>query len=88
MVMVHGDDKGLVLPPRVASVQVVVVLRGITARTSDADRAAINSGCQDLVDRLVKIGVRARADFREGYTPGYKFNDWELKVRSLPLNLA
>ncbi|KAG9004725.1 hypothetical protein FRB93_010216 [Tulasnella sp. JGI-2019a] len=85
MVMVHGDDKGLVLPPRVASVQVVVVPCGITARTSDTDRAAINSGCQELVDRLTKIGLRARADFREGYTPGYKFNDWELK--GVPIRL-
>ncbi|KAG8890980.1 hypothetical protein FRB98_003000 [Tulasnella sp. 332] len=85
MVMVHGDDKGLVLPPRVASVQVVVVPCGITARTSDGERAAINSGCQDLVDRLTKIGLRARADFRDGYTPGYKFNDWELK--GVPIRL-
>lgn len=80
MVMVHGDDKGLVLPPRVASVQIIVVPCGVTAKASDADRAAINSGCQELVNRLKKAGLRARGDFREGYTPGYKFNDWELKV--------
>jgi len=85
MVMVHGDDKGLVLPPKVASVQVIVVPVGISAKTSDADRAAINDGCQDLVDRLVKIGVKARGDFRDGYTPGYKFNDWELK--GVPIRL-
>jgi len=85
MVMVHGDDKGLVLPPRVASVQIIVVPCGITAKTSDADRAAINTGCQDLVNRLGKVGLKARGDFREGYTPGYKFNDWELK--GVPLRL-
>lgn len=81
MVMVHGDDKGLVLPPRVATVQVVVVPVGITAKTTDEQRANINNTCQDLVDRLAKVGVKARADFREGYTPGWKFNDWELKVK-------
>lgn len=85
MVMVHGDDKGLVLPPRVASVQVVVVPVGITAKTTDDDRAKINGTCQELVDRLVKIGVKAKADFREGYTPGWKFNDWELKVETFPV---
>ncbi|KAG8955439.1 hypothetical protein FRC04_008790 [Tulasnella sp. 424] len=85
MVMVHGDDKGLVLPPRVATVQVVVVPVGITAKTSDEQRANINKTCQDLVDRLVKVGVKARADFREGYTPGWKFNDWELK--GVPIRL-
>jgi len=85
MVMVHGDDKGLVLPPRVASVQVIVVPCGITAKTTDADRAAINTGCQELINRLQKVGVKARGDFRDGYTPGYKFNDWELK--GVPIRL-
>ncbi|KAG8897833.1 hypothetical protein FRC00_003749, partial [Tulasnella sp. 408] len=85
MVMVHGDDKGLVLPPRVATVQVVVVPVGITAKTTDEQRANINNTCQELVDRLAKVGVKARADFREGYTPGWKFNDWELK--GVPIRL-
>ncbi|KAG8904366.1 hypothetical protein FRB99_001867 [Tulasnella sp. 403] len=85
MVMVHGDDKGLVLPPRVAQVQVVVVPCGITAKLTDAERTAVYDGCQALVDRLTKLGIRARADFREGYTPGYKFNDWELK--GVPIRL-
>lgn len=86
MVMVHGDDKGLVLPPRVASVQVIVIACGITAKTTDAERARINEECQNLVDRLVKVGIKAKADFREGYTPGYKFNDWEQKVVHVPLD--
>lgn len=80
MVMVHGDNQGLVLPPRVASVQVVVVPCGITAKTSDEDRAKINSACDELAKTLKKSGVKAKADLREGYTPGYKFNDWEQKV--------
>ena len=82
MVMVHGDNQGLVLPPRVASVQVVVVPCGITARTTEEKRAEINGMCEGVAGVLRRAGVRAKADLREGYTPGYKFNDWEQKVRS------
>jgi prolyl-tRNA synthetase len=82
MVMVHGDNQGLVLPPRVASVQVVIVPCGITAKTTDESRAKINTVCEELAKTLKKSGVRAKADLRDGYTPGYKFNDWEQKVWS------
>ncbi|KAI9460817.1 hypothetical protein HD554DRAFT_2206822 [Boletus coccyginus] len=85
MVMVHGDNQGLVLPPRVALVQVVVVPCGITAKTGDEDRNKINDACDELAKSLVDIGIRAKADLREGYTPGYKFNDWEQK--GVPLRL-
>ncbi|KAJ7460542.1 hypothetical protein FB451DRAFT_1341312 [Mycena latifolia] len=85
MVMVHGDNQGLVLPPRVASVQVVIVPCGITAKTTDESRAKINNVCEELAKTLKKSGVRAKADLREGYTPGYKFNDWEQK--GVPLRL-
>ncbi|KAF8157026.1 hypothetical protein B0H34DRAFT_657939 [Crassisporium funariophilum] len=85
MVMVHGDNQGLVLPPRVASVQVVVVPCGITAKTTDEQRAAINGKCEELAKELKKAGIRSKADLREGYTPGYKFNDWEQK--GVPLRL-
>lgn len=80
MVMVHGDNQGLVLPPRVASVQVVVVPCGITAKTSDEDRAKINNACTDLAKTLKATGIKAKADVRDGYTPGWKFNEWEQKV--------
>ncbi|KAM6492336.1 hypothetical protein JOM56_012060 [Amanita muscaria] len=79
MVMVHGDNQGLVLPPRVASIQAIVVPCGVTARTSDEDRSKINGSCEELATRLRKTGIRAKADLRDGYTPGYKFNDWEQK---------
>ncbi|TFY68320.1 hypothetical protein EVG20_g3613 [Dentipellis fragilis] len=85
MVMTHGDNQGLVLPPRVASIQVVVVPCGITAKTSDAQRAEIGDKCSELVKLLKRAGVRARADLREGYTPGWKFNEWEQK--GVPLRL-
>ncbi|KAJ3355456.1 hypothetical protein HDU83_003434 [Entophlyctis luteolus] len=85
MVMVHGDDKGLVLPPRIANVQVVVIPVGITAKTTQAERVKIG----EYVDEVVKIcksaGVRAKADTRDIYTPGYKFNHWEM--RGVPIRL-
>lgn len=81
MVMVHGDNQGLVLPPRVAVIQVVVVPLGISAKTSDEERAAINKEADNLAKILKKAGIRAKADLREGPTPGFKFNDWEQKVK-------
>ncbi|RXW20597.1 hypothetical protein EST38_g5251 [Candolleomyces aberdarensis] len=85
MVMVHGDNQGLVLPPRVASVQAIVVPCGITAKTTDEQRKKINDSCEALAKTLRDKGVRAKADLRDGYTPGYKFNDWEQK--GVPLRL-
>ncbi|KAF7975507.1 hypothetical protein HWV62_9308 [Athelia sp. TMB] len=85
MVMVHGDNQGLVLPPRVASVQVVIVPCGITAKTTEADRASINEACNELAKTLKQSGIRAKADVRDGYTPGWKFNEWEQK--GVPLRL-
>ena len=80
MVMVHGDNQGLVLPPRVAVLQVVVVPCGITAKSTEEQRKAVNDAAADLAAKLKKAGIRAQADLREGYTPGYKFNDWEQKA--------
>ena len=81
MVMIHGDNQGLVLPPRVASVQAVIVPCGITAKATEEQRKAINDKCEELAAALKSVGVKAKADLREGYTPGFKFNDWEQKVR-------
>ncbi|KAI9069889.1 prolyl-tRNA synthetase [Trametes sanguinea] len=85
MVMIHGDNQGLVLPPRVAAVQVVVVPCGITAKSTEEQRTAVNDACDKLATELKQAGIRARADLREGYTPGFKFNDWEQK--GVPLRL-
>ncbi|KAJ1928736.1 hypothetical protein IWQ60_001785 [Tieghemiomyces parasiticus] len=85
MVMVHGDDKGLVMPPRVAQIQAVVIPCGLTVKSTAADRAAVEEGVKKVVATLTRAGVRAKADLRENYTPGYKFNHWEL--RGVPLRL-
>ena len=75
LVMVHGDDKGLVLPPKIAPVQVVIV--PIPYRNVDAE--LIKAKTKQLFDTLTKEGVEAVLDDRQEYTPGWKFNQWELK---------
>lgn len=79
MIMVHGDDKGLVLPPRVASVQAMIVPCGITVTSSEADRSALQCSCTQLEQMLVAADIRAEGDYRDNYSPGWKFNHWELK---------
>lgn len=81
MVMVHGDDKGLVLPPRVASVQVIVVPVGISANHTAEERNMIDSKAEEIVATLKSKGIKAKSDMRSNYTPGWKYNHWELKVR-------
>jgi len=69
-----------VLPPKVASIQAVVVPCGITASTTATQREILQSECNKLVDRLIKIGhFKVHGDFRNNRTPGWKFNHWELK---------
>jgi prolyl-tRNA synthetase len=85
MIMIHGDDRGLVIPPRVAEYQVVIVPVGITAKTSDSDRNSLYAEIDDIAAKLTASGLRVETDKREGYSPGWKFNDWEL--RGVPLRL-
>uniref|UniRef100_G1P8Y2 Bifunctional glutamate/proline--tRNA ligase n=1 Tax=Myotis lucifugus TaxID=59463 RepID=G1P8Y2_MYOLU len=85
MTMVHGDNMGLVLPPRVACVQVVVIPCGITNALSEEDRDALIAKCNDYRRRLLSVNIRARADLRDNYSPGWKFNHWELK--GVPIRL-
>ncbi|KAK9088071.1 hypothetical protein Syun_030465 [Stephania yunnanensis] len=81
MVMVHGDDKGLVLPPKVASVQVIVV----PVPYKDADTQAIFDACSSTVKLLNENGFRAEADLRDNYSPGWKYSHWEMK--GVPLRI-
>lgn len=79
LVMVHADNHGLVLPPRVASYQIVIVPCGITAAMSEDQKAALIKFCQDFESTLTGEGVRCKGDYRDNYSPGWKFNHWELK---------
>jgi prolyl-tRNA synthetase len=73
IVMAHGDDRGLRLPPRVAPQQVVIVP---ILREEDAD---VLHAATALADELREAGVRVRVDDRPEHRPGFKFNEWELK---------
>jgi prolyl-tRNA synthetase len=75
VVMVHGDDKGLVLPPKVAPVQVVIV----TIPYKGADASAIAAKAKEVAEKLKAKNLSVLVDDREEYTPGWKFNQWELK---------
>uniref|UniRef100_A0A663M0X7 Bifunctional glutamate/proline--tRNA ligase n=1 Tax=Athene cunicularia TaxID=194338 RepID=A0A663M0X7_ATHCN len=79
MTMIHGDNMGLVLPPRVASVQVVIIPCGITNSLSEEDKEALLKKCNEYRNRLLSANIRVRADLRDNYSPGWKFNHWELK---------
>jgi prolyl-tRNA synthetase len=81
MVMVHGDDKGLVLPPKVASVQVIV----IPVPYKDADTQGIFDAVAATVDALSEAGIRAKSDLRDNYSPGWKYSHWEMK--GVPLRI-
>ncbi|BAT16996.1 Os12g0443700, partial [Oryza sativa Japonica Group] len=81
MVMTHGDDKGLVLPPRVAPLQVIV----IPVPYKDVDTTAIVNECKKTVETLEKAGIRADLDTRENYSPGWKYSHWEMK--GVPLRI-
>ncbi|KAG8443771.1 hypothetical protein GDO86_009088 [Hymenochirus boettgeri] len=85
MTMVHGDNIGLVLPPRVACVQVIIIPCGITNTLSEEDKDALLKKCDQYLKRLLNVNVRARADGRDNYSPGWKFNHWELK--GVPIRL-
>jgi len=74
LVMAHGDDRGLRLPPRVAPHQVVIV-----PIVRDEERADVLHAAAAVADELWADGVRVRVDDRPELRPGFKFNEWELK---------
>lgn len=88
MIMVHADNQGLVLPPRVACIQVVIVPCGVTVNLSDADRRNLQSSCEALELELKATGIRVKGDYRDNYSPGWKFNHWELKGVPIRIELG
>jgi prolyl-tRNA synthetase len=73
IIMTHGDDQGLILPPRLAPIQVVIV----PIYRSDEEKSQVMEAVQKAAQQLAKFSVKI--DTREEVTPGFKFNDWELK---------
>jgi prolyl-tRNA synthetase len=86
--MIHADDNGMVLPPRVAAVQVVIVPVGITAKMGEQEAQGIIEKTVQLASDLRQAGIRCEADLRDNVTPGWKFNHWELKGVPLRLELG
>ncbi|MGB6462721.1 MAG: proline--tRNA ligase [Nitrosotalea sp.] len=84
LIMVHGDDKGLVLPPRVAPIQVVIV----PIYSSQSDKDAVLKKANELNEILTKKSLRIHIDSRDEFTPGYKFNDWEMKGVPLRIDIG
>ena len=82
LVMAHGDDNGLVLPPRLAPIQVVMV----PIYKTDEEHAAVIAKMEEVRDALDKLGISSRIDDRDTLRPGFKFAEWELK--GVPVRLA
>lgn len=80
LIMAHGDDQGLILPPKIAPVQVVIIP---IAERGKTDR--VKSFSYKIKETLEKDGIRVEVDDREQYSIGWKFNEWELK--GVPLRL-
>jgi len=81
IIMVHGDDQGLILPPRLAPHQVVIV----PIFKNDEEKALVLEAAKKIREQLVKGDIRVKVDEREGQSPGFKFNDWEM--RGVPLRM-
>jgi prolyl-tRNA synthetase len=81
IIMTHGDDQGLILPPRLAPIQAVIV----PIFKSDAESSAVMEVVNKVAGELKSAGIRIKVDDRTEVTPGFKFNDWEM--RGVPLRI-
>jgi prolyl-tRNA synthetase len=81
IIMTHGDDQGLILPPRLAPIQAVIV----PIFKSDPETAVVMEVVQRVQAELKAAGIRLKVDDRTEVTPGFKFNDWEM--RGVPLRI-
>ena len=81
IIMVHGDDQGLILPPRLAPFQVVIV----PIFKNDEEKSAVMDMARKIRGELAAAEIRVKLDERDGLTPGFRFNDWEM--RGVPLRM-
>lgn len=81
IIMAHGDDQGLMLPPRLAPIQVVIV----PIWRKDAERSAVLALSEQVAATLKGAGIRVKLDARDEFNAGYKYNDWEM--RGVPLRI-
>jgi prolyl-tRNA synthetase len=83
IVLGHGDDKGLILPPKVAPIQVVIV----PIYKTDEEKETVSAKCKEIAAALKPV-ARVHFDDRDNYTPGFKFNHWEQKGVPVRLNIG
>jgi len=81
IIMAHGDDQGLILPPRLAPTQVAIV----PIWRKEAERSAVLGLAAQAAAALKDAGIRAKLDERDELSAGFKFNDWEM--RGVPLRI-
>ena len=81
IIMTHGDDKGLILPPNIAPIQIVIV----PIYRNDSEKSSVNAVVERIRTELIMGGFKFKVDDREEVTPGFKFNDWEM--RGVPLRI-
>ena len=81
IIMTHGDDKGLILPPRLAPFQVVIV----PIFRNETEKNIVMETANRVFTELKTAGIRLKMDDREEVTPGFKYNDWEM--RGVPLRM-
>ena len=83
IIMVHGDDKGLILPPKISPTQVIIV-----PIYKDDSKTVVKQKAYELEQKLKNSKIRAQTDDRDEYTSGWKFNDWEMKGVPLRVNVG
>jgi len=83
LIMVHGDDKGLILPPKISPIQVIIV-----PIYKDQSKEVVKQKAYELEKKLKDFNIRASTDDRDEYTSGWKFNDWEMKGVPLRANIG
>ncbi|MBT3188263.1 MAG: proline--tRNA ligase [Anaerolineae bacterium] len=81
LIMVHGDDQGMKMPPKIAPIQVVIV----PIYRKNAEKEKVMVAVDEVFAELKEGGIRVKVDDREGFSPGFKYNDWEL--RGVPLRI-
>jgi prolyl-tRNA synthetase len=81
IIMTHGDDQGLILPPRLAPIQAIIV----PIYKNDAEKSKVMEAANRIFADLKDAGIRLKMDDREEVTPGFKYNDWEM--RGVPLRV-
>lgn len=83
LIMVHGDDKGLILPPIVAPIQIIII-----PIYKNVNEHLVKEHANRLKDNLVALGYRVFVDDRDEFTAGWKYNEWEMKGVPVRINIG